>query len=80
MIAKPAIAESDIRRLIAECNETIDADRFPSMRRYWMNERGGYMAMLEEWQEYRRSAAASRARHQRPSVRRHIPRKVKMPL
>ena len=80
MIAKPSIPESDIRRLIGKCNEIIDADQFPSMRRYWTNMRGGYMAMLEQWREYRRSAAMSRAIHQRPSVRRHIARKVKMPL
>ena len=79
MIAKPKHSESQIRFQISEMEKML------RITPNWMqspihdqiercNDR------LSQWKAWRREMVLNRARHQRPSVRRHITRRVKMPL
>jgi hypothetical protein len=78
MIAKPAISESDIRSMI----EGIDGDirsglvKGPTGLEIWTSNRRRLVGFLEDWKLWRKQTA----RHQRPSVRHHITRRVKTPI
>ena len=82
MIAKPAIPEADIRKAIEDINAGLASGEMTleTTRRFWKGERFNFEVMLKEWKAYRRQEIEKRACHQRPSVRRHITRRVKMPL
>lgn len=82
MIAKPSIPESEIRDAIVSIDDDYRNGKLelPVTRSFWKEERKRLLAKLDDWQAWRKQERLLRARHQRPSVRRHITRRVKMPL
>ncbi len=79
MIAKPKHSESQIRFQISELEKmlVITPAWMQSSIRYQIQK---FNKRLSKCQAWRKQERRLRAIHQRPSVRRHIARKVKMPL
>ena len=81
MIAKPDMPEAEIRLTIERIDEDFRAGKMelPVTRSFWKEERKRLFAKLDDWQAWRKQERRLRALHQRPSVRRHITRRVKTP-
>lgn len=77
MIAKPSISEACIRSMIVGINDDLRSGLVKSAisREIWQNQKERLQAYLADWKAWHRR----NCRHQRPSVRRHITRRVKTP-
>ena len=82
MIAKPSMPEAEIRAAIDGINADLRSGKMEraATMKFWLKERRKLLEKLDDWQTWRKQDRVLRARHQRPSVRRHITRRVRTPL
>lgn len=65
--------------MIAGINDDLRSGLVKSTisREIWLNQKERLQGYLADWKAWRKQEQLLRARHQRPSVRRYITRKVK---
>lgn len=81
MIAKPNMPESLLREVLDDLDGRAKAGKIRDLtdRDIWLDQRQALIKQLDDWQAWRKQERRLRALHQRPSVRRYITRRVKMP-